>query len=85
MLVGFENGDIILLDAISMAQKSKYNVNAALNASRVTDVEWLPGSKTQFVAVCVCVCNICLYACVCICALAKSCVIDVDWLTDSRT
>jgi len=50
VLVGFENGDIILLDAISMAHKSKYNVNAALNASRVTDVEWLPGSKTQFVA-----------------------------------
>eukprot|EP00802_Teleaulax_amphioxeia_P013119 Tamp_13167.p1 GENE.Tamp_13167~~Tamp_13167.p1 ORF type:complete len:474 (+),score=60.75 Tamp_13167:98-1519(+) len=50
LLVGFDNGEVILLDGITMSQLAKFNSGATLNAARVTDVKWLPGSRTQFVA-----------------------------------
>ncbi|KAJ1493217.1 WD40-repeat-containing domain protein, partial [Baffinella frigidus] len=49
-LVGFENGEIHLIDAVTFAQTGKFNAAGALCSSRVADVQWLPGSATQFAA-----------------------------------
>jgi hypothetical protein len=39
-LVGFENGELHLIDAISFSPIAKFNVAGSLCASRVTDVQW---------------------------------------------
>mmetsp|Transcript_5867 Transcript_5867/g.11622 ORF Transcript_5867/g.11622 Transcript_5867/m.11622 type:complete len:461 (-) Transcript_5867:20-1402(-) len=49
-LVGFESGEILLIDAITFSQSGKFNGSGTLNNSRVTDIKWLPGSVNTFVA-----------------------------------
>ena len=49
LLVGFDHGEVLLLDGITLSQTCKFNGGGALNQARVTDVKWLPGSHSQFV------------------------------------
>mmetsp|Transcript_26220 Transcript_26220/g.62090 ORF Transcript_26220/g.62090 Transcript_26220/m.62090 type:complete len:464 (-) Transcript_26220:52-1443(-) len=49
-LIGFESGEILLVDAVTFAQSGKFNASGVLNNSRVTDVRWLPGTVNTFVA-----------------------------------
>jgi len=48
--VGFESGEILLIDSISFNQLCKFNSGSSLNQSRVTDLCWIPGSSNMFVA-----------------------------------
>mmetsp|Transcript_22197 Transcript_22197/g.43182 ORF Transcript_22197/g.43182 Transcript_22197/m.43182 type:complete len:476 (+) Transcript_22197:148-1575(+) len=49
-VVGFESGEILLVDALTSNQTGKFNSGSAQNMSRVTDVQWIPDSHNLFIA-----------------------------------
>eukprot|EP00283_Hemiselmis_rufescens_P010267 CAMPEP_0173436498 /NCGR_PEP_ID=MMETSP1357-20121228/16267_1 /TAXON_ID=77926 /ORGANISM="Hemiselmis rufescens, Strain PCC563" /LENGTH=468 /DNA_ID=CAMNT_0014401581 /DNA_START=136 /DNA_END=1542 /DNA_ORIENTATION=- len=49
-LVGFESGEILLIDALTGTTTGKFNVGSAQNSSCVTDLQWVPESPNMFVA-----------------------------------
>ena len=51
LLVGLDNGEVLLVDVVTMSQISKFNSSATLNSARVTDLKWVPTSRTLFLVV----------------------------------
>jgi len=49
-LVGFDSGEILLIDALTGTNLGKFNGGSAQNSSCVTDVQWVPDSRNIFVA-----------------------------------
>jgi hypothetical protein len=49
VLVGLDNGEVHLLDAISLNCISKFNVAGVLNSARVTDIAWPAAWGNQFI------------------------------------
>mmetsp|Transcript_71270 Transcript_71270/g.190277 ORF Transcript_71270/g.190277 Transcript_71270/m.190277 type:complete len:495 (-) Transcript_71270:90-1574(-) len=50
IMVGLENGELLLIDGITLAVRGKFNTGGQLNNARLMDVKWSPTSPTQFVA-----------------------------------
>ncbi|WFD36340.1 hypothetical protein MCUN1_003219 [Malassezia cuniculi] len=48
LLIGFETGDILWIDAVGL-RYNRINKGGAVTRSAVRQVRWLPGSETQFI------------------------------------
>jgi hypothetical protein len=51
LLVGLDNGEVLLMDVVTMSQLAKFNSSATLNSARVTDLKWVPTSRSLFLVV----------------------------------